>query len=111
MSFGVPSILRWGAVTAAVLTLGPTARVAPAQEPGPVEPVEVPLTLRDAVAEALAGCGGYTVIGGGETVAAAHQAGVADRLSHVSTGGGASLELLAGKELPGLGVLAREEQR
>jgi phosphoglycerate kinase len=60
-----------------------------------------------AVAEALASCSGYSVIGGGETVAAAHQAGAADRIGHVSTGGGASLEFLAGKELPGVKVLER----
>jgi len=59
------------------------------------------------VAEALADCPGFTVIGGGETVAAARRAGVADRLGHVSTGGGASLELLAGKSLPGLEALKR----
>ncbi|HSM12660.1 MAG TPA: phosphoglycerate kinase [Thermoanaerobaculia bacterium] len=60
-----------------------------------------------AVAGALADCPGFTLIGGGETVAAARQAGIADRLGHVSTGGGASLEFLAGRELPGLAVLAR----
>jgi phosphoglycerate kinase len=58
-------------------------------------------------AQALARCPGYTVIGGGETVAAAHQAGVSDRIGHVSTGGGAALEFLAGKQLPGLVVLTR----
>jgi len=57
------------------------------------------------VAQALAACPGFSVIGGGETVAAAKQAGVAERIGHVSTGGGASLELLAGKELPGVAVL------
>jgi phosphoglycerate kinase len=60
-----------------------------------------------AIAEALARCPGFSVIGGGETVAAAHQAGVADRLGHVSTGGGASLELLAGRVLPGVAVLEK----
>lgn len=60
-----------------------------------------------AVAEALAGCSGFTLIGGGETVAAAHQAGVAERIGHVSTGGGASLEFLAGRALPGVAALAR----
>lgn len=49
----------------------------------------------------------YTVLGGGETVAAARRAGVTDRIDHVSTGGGASLELLAGRELPGLTVLEK----
>jgi phosphoglycerate kinase len=60
-----------------------------------------------AVAEALAACPGYSVIGGGETVAAVRQAGVTGRIGHVSTGGGASLEFLAGKELPGVAVLER----
>ncbi|HVR98091.1 MAG TPA: phosphoglycerate kinase [Thermoanaerobaculia bacterium] len=59
------------------------------------------------VAQALASCPGFSVIGGGETVAAVKQAGVADRIGHVSTGGGASLEFLAGKELPGVAVLER----
>ncbi|HKV11487.1 MAG TPA: phosphoglycerate kinase [Thermoanaerobaculia bacterium] len=59
------------------------------------------------VAKALASCPGFSVIGGGETVAAAHRAGVTDRIGHVSTGGGASLELLAGKTLPGVAVLER----
>ena len=58
-----------------------------------------------AAARALADCGGFTVIGGGETVAAARQAGILDRVGHVSTGGGASLELLAGKTLPGVAAL------
>jgi phosphoglycerate kinase len=60
-----------------------------------------------AVAEALADCPGFTVVGGGETVAAARQADVADRLGHVSTGGGASLEFLAGRTLPGVAALER----
>jgi phosphoglycerate kinase len=61
-----------------------------------------------AVAEAVAGVtdsGGTTVIGGGDSVSAAEKAGVVDRLSHVSTGGGASLELLAGSVLPGVAAL------
>ena len=61
-----------------------------------------------AVAAGLAGCSGFTVIGGGETVAAVNRAGVADRLSHVSTGGGASLEMLAGKILPGVAILEKK---
>ena len=62
-----------------------------------------------AVAEGLKQCGGFTVIGGGETVAAVRRAGVADQLSHVSTGGGASLDLLAGKALPGVVALSKGE--
>lgn len=58
-----------------------------------------------AVAQALAACTGFTVVGGGESVAAVHQAGVADGISHVSTGGGASLEFLAGDVLPGVAIL------
>jgi phosphoglycerate kinase len=61
------------------------------------------------VAQALASCPGFSVIGGGETVAAAHQAGVTGKIGHVSTGGGASLEFLAGKELPGVAVLERRK--
>ncbi len=61
-----------------------------------------------AIAGALAECKGFTVIGGGETVAAARRAGVIDKLGHVSTGGGASLEFLAGKTLPGVAVLEKD---
>ncbi len=61
----------------------------------------------NAVAHALAELDAYTVLGGGETVAAAHRAGVLAAIGHVSTGGGASLEFLAGKRLPGLAVLEK----
>jgi phosphoglycerate kinase len=57
------------------------------------------------VAEAVGRCRGFTVAGGGETIAAAREAGVVDLLDHASTGGGASLEFLAGKTLPGVAVL------
>ena len=60
------------------------------------------------VARAVAECEGFTVVGGGETVAAVRQAGVAAQISHISTGGGASLEFLAGKPLPGLVALERK---
>jgi phosphoglycerate kinase len=58
-----------------------------------------------AVARAVAASGGFTVVGGGDSVRAVHEAGVAERVSWVSTGGGASLELLEGKELPGVAVI------
>jgi phosphoglycerate kinase len=58
-----------------------------------------------AVARALAECQGFTVVGGGDSVRAVHDAGVADRISWISTGGGASLELLEGKELPGVAAI------
>jgi phosphoglycerate kinase len=58
-----------------------------------------------AVAEAVAEVKGTTIIGGGDSIAAIKKAGVADRVTHISTGGGASLEFLGGRTLPGVAVL------
>jgi phosphoglycerate kinase len=77
---------------------------------GPMGVFEMPafakgtLEVAKAVAEAT-GAGATSIVGGGDSVAAVHQSGVADKISHISTGGGASLEFLGGRKLPGVEAL------
>jgi phosphoglycerate kinase len=63
-----------------------------------------------AVARAVAECGGFTVVGGGDSVRAVDEAGVAERVSWISTGGGASLELLEGRNLPGVAAIPEADR-
>lgn len=74
---------------------------------GPMGVFEFPRFARGTVeiAKAVAASNAVSIVGGGDSVAAVEQAGVADRITHISTGGGASLEFLEGKTLPGVAVL------
>jgi phosphoglycerate kinase len=80
---------------------------------GPMGVFEMPAFAKGTleIAKAVAGAtatGATSIIGGGDSVAAVHQAGVANKISHISTGGGASLEFLGGRKLPGVEALTNK---
>lgn len=62
------------------------------------------------IAKAVANCSGTTVVGGGETIAAIKKAGYEDDVTHISTGGGAFITFLSGKEMPALSLLSKKEE-
>jgi phosphoglycerate kinase len=75
---------------------------------GPMGVFEIPDFAKgtNAVATAVADVNGTTIVGGGDSIAAVNQAGIGDRITHISTGGGASLEFLGGRQLPGVEALS-----
>ena len=75
---------------------------------GPMGVFEIPEFANgtNAIARTVADVKGTTIVGGGDSIAAINQAGIADRITHISTGGGASLEFLGGRKLPGVEALS-----
>jgi phosphoglycerate kinase len=100
LDIGPKTIAQYSAVIAAAKTIIWN---------GPMGVFEVPPFDRGtvALAKAVAGSGAISVVGGGDSEKAIKSAGVADKISHISTGGGASLEFLAGIELPGVAALEK----
>ena len=121
---GAPHEVSVGSIPADALGLdiGPATRAAYAREiagarlivwNGPMGVFEIPEFAAGtlAVAEAVAAAtqsGAFSIVGGGDSVAAVAQAGVTDKISHISTGGGASLEFLSGMKLPGVEALTNK---
>jgi 3-phosphoglycerate kinase len=96
--------------TTRAMFAGVVARAGTVLWNGPMGVVEIPATAKGtlAIAQALADVtarGAITVVAGGDSVAALEQSGLTNKVTHVSTGGGASLEFLGGKELPGVAYL------
>ena len=85
-----------------ILSATPAACTAATESPPPIT-VMAP--------RAVAECAGYTVVGGGDSVAAIEMLGLASEIDHISTGGGASLELLEGTLLPGIAALQKSRVR
>jgi len=75
---------------------------------GPMGVFEIPAFAEGTmkIAHTIADSSAVSIVGGGDSVSAVHKAGISDKISHISTGGGASLELLEGKTLPGLAALS-----
>jgi phosphoglycerate kinase len=94
------------ATIAAYRTLIADAKTVVWNGPMGVFEIQAFATGTNAVARAVAAVKGTTIIGGGDSISAVKKAGIADRITHISTGGGASLEFLGGRVLPGVAALS-----